>query len=114
VNRDLYFPENVNIDLLYFGTRDVHACRNEVDVALDSVGSGLLDLLGIVGPTAQGCTVEAGDDRNVHCVFGFPNVIQIAVGSGAEFAGLGKVGERLGKALRSGVEMVFKLKALLM
>src|ERR1019366_1835089 len=103
VHRTLYFPKNVGIDLLRLGAGDVHACRNEVEIALDGVGPGLLDLAGKLGPTTQSRTVEAGNDRNVHGRFGFANVIEIAFGSGVEFAGLGKVSERLGKALGAGV-----------
>src|ERR1039457_5853642 len=114
VNSTLYFPKNVGIDLRGLGPRDVHVGRNEVEIALDGVGPGLLDLAGKLGPTTQSRTVEAGNDRNVHGRFGFANVIEIAFGAGVEFAGLGKVSERLGKALGAGVEMEFKIESLLM
>jgi hypothetical protein len=52
----------------------------------------LLDLLGILGPTTEGSAVEAGDDWDVHRGLGFANVFEIAFGSGAKFAGVGKVG----------------------
>ena len=109
----LYFPKNIDVDLLGLGAGDVHAGGNEVEIALDGVGSGLLDLAGKLGPTAQGRAVEAGNDRNVDRGFGLANVIQIAFGAGVEFAGMGKVGERFGKALGAGVEMEFKIESLL-
>src|ERR1017187_6994470 len=114
VHRTLYFPKNVGIDILGLGPRDVHVSLNEVEIALDGVGPGLLDLEDELGPTNQSRTVEAGNDRNVHGRFGFANVIEIAFGAGVEFAGLGKVSERLGKALGAGVEMEFKIESLLM
>ncbi len=93
MNRSLYFAENVGIGRFYLGTKDLRVGWNEIEIALDGVGSSLLDLFGILGPTAQGCAVEAGNNRNVHCFFGFANVIEIALGSGVEFAGLGKISE---------------------
>jgi len=41
-------------------------------------------------------------------------VIQIFLGPGVELAGVGKVGNRLGKALGAGIEMKFELERLLM
>src|ERR1019366_2001186 len=114
VHRTLYFPKNVGIDFLRPGAGNVDVGWDEVEIALDGVGSGLLDLAGKLGPTAQGRAVKAGDDRDVHRGFGLANVIQIAFGAGVEFAGMGKVRERLGKALGAGVEVEFKIESLLM
>ena len=88
MHRALYFPNNVGINLLRLGAGEVHAGGNEVEIALDGVGSGLLDLAGKLGPTAQSRAVKAGDDRNVHGGFGLANVIEIAFGAGVEFAGM--------------------------
>ena len=49
----------------------------------------------------------------LHRFLGFANVIQIALGAKVEFAGLGKVSKRLGKALCAGVEIAFQLKGFL-
>ena len=62
---------------------------------------------------AEGRAVEAGDNWNVHRVFGFAYVIQIFFGPGVEFTGMGKIGNGLGKALRAGVEMKLELERLL-
>src|SRR5579863_6187554 len=112
-NGNFYFPENVDIGLLYLGAGDAHPCGNEVNIAFDGVGSGLFNLLGILRPTAEGRTVEASDNGNVHGVFGFANVIQIVVGPGSEFDGRGKVTGRLDKTMRADTAMVFNFGALL-
>jgi len=99
VNRSLYFAEYVGIVRFQLGAKNLGVRRNRVDVALDCVSPGLLNVLGVLCPTAESGAVEAGDDGNVDGGFGFANVLQILLGSGVEFAGMRKVSDGLGEAL---------------
>jgi hypothetical protein len=112
-NRSFYFAENVGVARFDLGAEDFCIGRNGIQVALDGVGSGLLDLLGVFGPAAEGRSVKAGDDWNIDSGFRFADVIEIFFGAGVEFAGVGEVGERFGKALGTGVEMEFEFERLL-
>ena len=71
VNRDLDRPKDVNVSLLYFKARNVRVCRNEIDIALNGISPGLLDLLGMFSPTAKSRTIEARNDRNIDCFLSF-------------------------------------------
>ena len=75
VNRDLDRPKDVNVSLLYFKARDVRVCRNEIDIALNGISPGLLDLLGMFSPTAKSRTIEARNDRNIDCFLSFSDVV---------------------------------------
>jgi len=57
VNRDLDRPKDVNIGLLYLKDRDLRVCWNEIDIALNGISPGLLDLLGMFSPTAKRRTI---------------------------------------------------------
>src|SRR6476620_2961874 len=49
-----------------------------IDVEFERVGPGLLYLRGVLGPSADGAAVEAGDDGDAYRLLGLANVLEIA------------------------------------
>src|SRR5580693_4195571 len=112
-NRNLYFPENVNVGFLNLGTGDVRTCRNVVDIALNGIGPGLLNQLGKLRPTAECGAVQAGNNRNLHRLLSFADVIQISLGSQVEFSRLREKRSGFCEAVRAFRQMMFQFEAFL-
>ena len=82
---------NVNVVLLDLGGVVFGVGDDPVDVALEGVGAGFLDLSGVLDPSADRRAIEAGDNGDLHGGFGFADVLEIVVGAEVEFALLGEV-----------------------
>src|SRR5438270_3200926 len=85
----------------------------EVDVALQCVGTSLLDLSRIIDPPADRRTVETPNDRHIYSLFRFSNEFQVVLGAEMKLAGLWEKREGLGKALGMGSETVIELQTFL-
>jgi len=112
-DRNLYFPQDVDVRLLDGGTRDFWIGWNEVDIALDGSRPSLLNLPGILSPTAQGCTVEAGNHRYRYSFLGPTDVIQISFGAHTEFVRLGEKAGSFRKTVRAVGQVLFEFDAFL-
>src|SRR3954464_5551443 len=86
--------------------------RQIIDIELERIGAGLLNLASIVNPAADRDAVETANDRNVHSPFGIVYVAQIGIGADVVARHIGKITQRLGEALRANIEIVVKQMAL--
>src|SRR5215510_5892686 len=111
--RTLHRFYDVQISLLYVGGGTICVGRDGIDVALDSVRSGLLDFLGILRPSACSRAVQAGDDGNVHSLFGLADVLQVSLGPETILARLRKVGQGFSETLRAGTQVMIELEGFL-
>jgi hypothetical protein len=74
VDRELYLSHDIQIDVFDLSGAGTGICGDEIDVALNGIGAGLLDFLCIFRPSTQARSIEAGDDGNIHGIAGFANV----------------------------------------
>jgi hypothetical protein len=85
-NGEFYFSENVEISVFDLSAQDLGIGWDRVEVAFDGVGSGLLDLFGKLGPSAESRAVEASDHGYIDRRFGFANVVEILFGTSVKLA----------------------------
>jgi len=89
----------VDVHLLDLAASQLGIGGNVVDVQLERVRAGLLDLPGVRDPAARRDTVEAADDRDVHGRLGPPDVLEVGVGAEVVARHVREVRDRLGIAL---------------
>jgi len=87
--------------MLQFRAGKFHVRRDRVQVQLQRVGAGLLNLFREARPAARRRAVQAGDDGNHHRLLGILDVPQIGLRADEEFGRLRKIAERFGITLRS-------------
>ncbi len=100
---------DVEVDLFNIRTGQLGIRRDVIDVALNGIGASAFDVSGEFRPTAKRRTVQAGNDWHSHSLFGFADVIEVTVGAGVKFCGLGKIGDRLREAFGACGEMVLEV-----
>ena len=104
--------QQVDVRLLDLGAAHPGVGGDVVDVQLQGVRPGLLDLPGVAHPAPAGDPVEAADDGDAHGGLGPPHVVQVALGRQDVVRRLGEVGQGLGVALRPRDQDVVQLAAL--
>ena len=92
----LHISHEVHVHLLDLASRQLGIGGNVVDVQLERVRAGLLDLPGVGDPAARRDAVEAADDRDAHGCLGPPDVFEVSVGPKVVARHVREVRERLG------------------
>ena len=108
----LHVADQLHVHVLDVGRRHRGVGGDIVDVELQRIGAGLLDLPGVVDPAPGGHPVEAADDRNAHRGLDPAKMLQIGVGTEVIAPHVGKVRERLRVALGAVREMMVEIVAL--
>ena len=93
--------DQIDVHLFHLVAAHLDVGGNEVDIQLQGVGAGFLDLLRVPHPAARGSAVQAADDGDLHGLLGAAQVLEIAVGPQVVPRHIGDVRQRLGKAFRS-------------
>ena len=103
-----------NLHSLFYGFQDGYVAMldlvpgnverggNEVDIELNRIGTRLLNLLRIVDPAVISDAIEAGDNRDIDCLYRTTKNLEIAPGGGAIRSGRRKIGQRFGIAVNAG------------
>lgn len=102
-NRDFLFHrlENVQISLLHVSPGQIHVGGDAINIQLQRIGAGLLDLFRIGRPAAGGRAVQAGDDGDAHRFFRLGDVFEIFLRAEVEGFRLREIGQRLGETFRA-------------
>ncbi len=113
VTDGLYRLQDVEIFLLNLEGSEIGIGGDRVYVALQSIRACLFNELSVLRPSTYGSAVEAGDDRQLHCLLGAANVIQISLRPKVKFIGLREETGGLGEAIGTLGQMVFEFETFL-
>src|SRR6266542_690147 len=112
-HRSFHRTNDIHVSLFNFESRDIHIGRNRIDVALDGVCASILHRSGILGPAAQGRSIQACNDGNSNRALNLLDVTQVGFGAVTKLAPHWKISQRLSETLSPGGKMIVKLQRFL-